>query len=146
MQGCSTRRGYGGFNVPTNFQLEFAEELQRILLLSQIWFERYYNCGKIFHGTTYFIPLISFHTIWKYEKTICFLMFSGDIAKEQWHKMGLLLERNSFHRQQNSLHEKWSFPLRISSVNVTKSAGFCGFSHIYDEILNGKLHFLCSDL
>ena len=29
------------------------------------------------------------------------------------------------------LHKKWSFPLRISSVNVTKSAGSCGFSHIY---------------
>ena len=26
------------------------------------------------------------------------------------------------------LHKKWSFPLRISSVNVTKSAGF---GHIY---------------
>ena len=29
------------------------------------------------------------------------------------------------------LHKKWSFPLRISSVNVTKSAVFCGFGHIY---------------
>ena len=24
-----------------------------------------------------------------------------------------------------SLHRKWSFPLRISSVNMTKSAGIC---------------------
>ena len=31
----------------------------------------------------------------------------------------------------HTLHKKWSFPLRISSVNVTKSAGICGFSHIY---------------
>ena len=30
-----------------------------------------------------------------------------------------------------ALHRKWSFPLRISSVNVTKSAGSCGFGHIY---------------
>ena len=29
------------------------------------------------------------------------------------------------------LHKKWSFPLRISSVNVTKSAANCGFDHIY---------------
>ena len=29
------------------------------------------------------------------------------------------------------LHKKWSFPLRISSVNVTKSVGNCGFGHIY---------------
>ena len=35
---------------------------------------------------------------------------------------------------QMSLHKKWSFPLRISSVNMTK----------YAEILNWKLHFLCS--
>ena len=29
------------------------------------------------------------------------------------------------------LHKKWSFPSRISSVNVTKSAGNCAFDHIY---------------
>ena len=29
------------------------------------------------------------------------------------------------------LHKKWSFPWRISSVNVTKSAGICGLGHIY---------------
>ena len=28
------------------------------------------------------------------------------------------------------LHKKWTFPLRISSVNVTKSAVSCGFGHI----------------
>ena len=30
-----------------------------------------------------------------------------------------------------SLHKKWSFPLRISSVNVAKSAGNCRFGYIY---------------
>ena len=30
-----------------------------------------------------------------------------------------------------SLHKKISFPLRISSVNVTRSAVSCGISHIY---------------
>ena len=29
------------------------------------------------------------------------------------------------------VHKKWSFPLRISSVNVTKSALSCGYGHIY---------------
>ena len=33
--------------------------------------------------------------------------------------------------QKLTMHKKWSFPLRISSVNVTKSAGICGFGHIY---------------
>ena len=41
------------------------------------------------------------------------------------------------------LHKKWSFPLRISSVNVTKSAGNCRFGHIYWKNLNGKFNFLC---
>ena len=40
-------------------------------------------------------------------------------------------------------HKKSSFPLRISSVNVTKSGVFCGFGHT-EEILNGKLIFLSS--
>ena len=31
----------------------------------------------------------------------------------------------------DTLHKKWSFPLRISSVNMTKSAGNCKFGHIY---------------
>ena len=44
-----------------------------------------------------------------------------------------------------SLQKKWSFPVRISWVNVTKSEGNCWFGHIYwKKTLNGKLHFLCS--
>ena len=35
-----------------------------------------------------------------------------------------------------------SFLLRISLVNVTKFAVSCGFGHITEEILNGKLDFL----
>ena len=34
------------------------------------------------------------------------------------------------------LHKKWSFPLRISSVNATKFT---------EEILKKELHFLCSE-
>ena len=30
-----------------------------------------------------------------------------------------------------AMHKKGSFPLRISSVNVTKSTVSCGFGHIY---------------
>ena len=32
---------------------------------------------------------------------------------------------------QMSPHKKWSYPLRTSSVNVTKSTGNFGFGHIY---------------
>ena len=38
-------------------------------------------------------------------------------------KFGRLLE--------GTLHTKWTFLLRTSSLNVTKSAGNCGFGHIY---------------
>ena len=39
------------------------------------------------------------------------------------------------------LQKKWSFPLRISSVNMTKSAGICGFGHIYWRNPGWKISF-----
>ena len=36
----------------------------------------------------------------------------------------------------NSTQKKWSFPLKISSVNVTKS----------EEMINGQLNILCSEI
>ena len=39
-----------------------------------------------------------------------------------------------------SLHKKWSFSLKVSSVNVNKSAR--NFYTFTEEILNEKLHFL----
>ena len=56
-------------------------------------------------------------------------MFSGSIQKDEWHE---------------TLHKKWTFPLRISKENVTKSAGNCGCGHIFEETVDGKVHFLCS--
>ena len=55
----------------------------------------------------------------------------------------ILLQRSnevSFRTSCFTLHKQWSFPLKISSVNVTKSAVSCGFGLIYWR----KLHFLCS--
>ena len=43
-----------------------------------------------------------------------------------------------------SLHKKWSLPLRIFSVNVTKSAGNCDLVTFTEETLNGKLLFFFS--
>ena len=43
-----------------------------------------------------------------------------------------------------TLHKKWSFPLRISPVNMTKSAVSCSLVTFTIEILNGKLQVLCS--
>ena len=52
------------------------------------------------------------------------------------------------HAKLLAQHKKWIkdffLPLRISSVNVTKSSGNCGLVILTQEILNGKFHFLCS--
>ena len=45
-----------------------------------------------------------------------------------------------------TLHEKWSFPLRIFSVNMTKSAGNCGFGHIYWRNPQWKTSLYCAVL
>ena len=37
---------------------------------------------------THFMPLGSFYTPGKYQKTRGFLMFSGGIETDQWHEMG----------------------------------------------------------
>ena len=58
-------------------------------------------------------------------------MFSESIQKDEWHE---------------TLRKNWTFPLRISKENVTKSAWKCGFGHIFGEIVNGKVHFLCSEM
>ena len=40
--------------------------------------------------------------------------------------------------------QKLCFPIRISLVNMTKSAVSCGFGHTYWRNLDGKLQLLCS--
>ena len=44
-----------------------------------------------------------------------------------------------------ALHRKWSFALRISSVNVIKSAVSCGFGYIYWRNPQLKTSISCSD-
>ena len=36
---------------------------------------------------SHYMPLFSFYTSWKHQKTRGFLMFSGGIEREQWHEM-----------------------------------------------------------
>ena len=46
-----------------------------------------------------------------------------------------------FKRQEYSLRKKWSFSLRLSSVNVTKSVVSYGFGHIYLKNPSRKISF-----
>ena len=52
---------------------------------------------------------------------------------------------NNNNSKDNTLHKQWSFPLKISSVNVTNSSVSCWFCQFTEEILHGQLHLVCSD-
>ena len=58
--------------------------------------------------------------------------FTGQQGKGEAISLSLLYHFYPFHRDLDiiGLHKKRSFPLRIFLVNVTKSAGNCGFGHI----------------
>ena len=55
--------------------------------------------------------------LWKYDWLLKFLLSNCQNSWDSW----------EWHHWK----QKWSFPLRISSVNVTKSTVYCGFDHIY---------------
>ena len=48
---------------------------------------------------------------------------------------------HTYQKLLQTLHNKWSFPLRISSKNMTKSAVSCGFDHIYSKNPSWKTSF-----
>ena len=59
----------------------------------------------------------------------------------------LLLHFNGLIKFDNvALQKKWSFPLRIFWVSVTKSIENSGFGHIYRKNPKGKTYFLCSNV
>ena len=58
--------------------------------------------------------------------------------------MPMLKLQNNILMNISALHKKCSFPLRISPVNVTKSAGNCGFGHIYWRNFLWKTSFFLS--
>ena len=40
------------------------------------------------HCLTHFMPVVSFYTSWKHQKTRGFLMLPGGLEKDQWHWVG----------------------------------------------------------
>ena len=66
-----------------------------------------------FQTLTHFMPVISFDTLWKHEKTRG--MFWGGIKRDQLHEMGLMIFCEWYQKS-------WSFkPLQI---RVSKPSGF----------------------
>ena len=58
------------------------------MLLSIPWTGPKVNVQHLlFVQLTHFMPLVSFDTPWKHQKTFGFLMFSEAIEKDHWHEM-----------------------------------------------------------
>ena len=68
-------------------------------------------------------------------RVVLFLMnYLKQKIKHKFKKADILkipVWKDSDRKLQPRLHKKWSFPLRVSSVNVTRSAENCVFGHIY---------------
>ena len=84
---------------------------------------------SIWNEGSIFIPIhtgiISYFWIWLFV-TFCFIKFNAKVSLKSSGE-GWLFSAEV----RSKMHKKWKFPLRISSVNMTKSAVSCGFSHIY---------------
>ena len=88
-------------------------------------------------GGPAFSTTSNWRTIWK-TFSITSTIFIKTVISPLTKK---IVERQSFLTI--SLHKKWTFPLRISSVNANKFADLVTFT---EEIVNGRLYFLCSAL
>ena len=93
-----------------------------------------------------------FKVSYKHTKSMCLIVYSKFVIKTPewlyWCQSGVYFRFRTDFTQCSvvfiaylTLHKKWSFPLRICSVNVTKSKDSCGFGHIYWRTLYWKTSF-----
>ena len=74
------------------------------------------------------------------EKNHCWVILMLKIQNlvflNVWRNMGqdISWKRKLALKTQKALHKRWSYPLQISSVNVTKSAGNCDLVTFTEEI------------
>ena len=68
----------------------------------------------------------------------------NSLVLQSWIISTFLKVLPNLFKVKQSLHKKWSFPLKSSSVNVTKSPFTADLVTFTEDIFNGKLHFLCS--
>ena len=97
--------------------------------------------------TYIFITFNIFIQLFNRNKANCF----SDLISDYWRSLTVAIKQShnrnwkkvTFFPSVIITAQKWSFPLRISSVNVTKSetADLVTFT---EEFLHGKLRFLCS--
>ena len=113
---CTLKTKPNQKEITTNVTLPLDERLVSLLFINVLyhglcyvskmlsWTWKFWN-QKIICIDYMNKPMFSFSTLWIYQKTRGFLIFA--------------------------LHREWSFPLKISPVNVTKYAGSSWFGHIY---------------
>ena len=80
-----------------------------------------------------------------HEKKDFFIMRKWSMKNKIPEKIFTGKNISSWLGTQRSLHKNWSFPLRISSVNVLNPQFPADLVTFTEEILNGRLHFLCSE-
>ena len=61
--------------------------LECVINVSFVASLKFLSCKPEF-TLTYFMPPVSFYTLWKHQKTWVVLIFSGGIEREEWHEMG----------------------------------------------------------
>ena len=67
---------------------------------------------------------------------ICKMYFNLTIKRKFWYFLLIFKTFCTTVKFQNSIYKKWSFPIRTSSVNVTKSKRNCGiWSHLLKKSL-----------
>ena len=96
-----------------NLRLRLSQSTQPTCHWLEVWWEKLVNS---FNSGCISVNMLS------YRKKLC------------WNSSWILLNHTLALFKclmQGILHKKWSFPLRISSVNKTKSTVFYGFGHIY---------------
>ena len=102
----------------------------KLTYINQSRFYNFFHVGKLknihnFFIKNIFINILAFSTLSHLQAE------SRAYNKRFYYMLFLLLLQFHAPIKWLTLHKKWSFPLRISSVNVTKFAWNCGFGHVY---------------
>ena len=56
------------------------------IIVMRYWFYIFFIISQ--YTLIHFMPLVSFYTPSKHQKTYGFLMFSGGVERDQWHELG----------------------------------------------------------
>ena len=94
---------------------------------------------------THYMPLVSSHIPWKYQKTKCFLMFSGGIESAQWNGKffwsGALVWRQN-HSVTRRNHSQMIGVLKNFAIFIGKHLLW---SLIFKKFIKKRLQSPCSD-